>query len=100
MPAAAAQLVGQLVGGDGEQVGLQLAAVVEVGQAVEEADEGFLHHVLAGPAVAQAALDEGQQPPFVTGDERLPGAGIALADLLDQQAVAVRGHIKVLSSEF
>src|SRR5205085_4830606 len=64
----------------------------EVGQAVEEADERLLHHVLAGAAVAQAALDEGQQAPLVARDQRLPGARVALSNLLDQQAVAVGGH--------
>src|SRR5262245_56209453 len=47
MTALAAQMVGELVGGDGEQVGLQFAAFIEVGQAIEETDESLLHHVLA-----------------------------------------------------
>src|SRR5262249_13318362 len=92
VPAAAAQVVGQLVGGDGEQVRLQLAAVVEVGQAVEGADERLLDHVLAGGAVAQPPLHEGQQPALVARDQGVPGAGVSLTDLLDQQAVAVGGH--------
>src|SRR5579884_2209156 len=92
MPAVAAEVIGQLVRGDGEKIGLQFAAVVEVGQAVEEADEGFLHHVFTGVAVTDAALDESQQPALVARDQRLPGAGIAAADLLNQQTVALGGH--------
>ena len=75
MPAAAAQVIGQLVRSNGEEVRLKLPAVVEVGQAVEEADEGFLHHVFGGRAVADAALDESQKAAFVAGDEGVPGAG-------------------------
>src|SRR5262245_51569588 len=92
MSALPAQLIGQLVGGDGEQIGLQLAAVVKVGQAVEEADEGLLNDVLAGGAVPQTAFDKGQQPALVTADEMLPGAGVALTDLQHEQAIAFRGH--------
>jgi ABC-type transport system involved in multi-copper enzyme maturation permease subunit/uncharacterized membrane protein YqaE (UPF0057 family) len=92
VPPLAPQVVGQLVRGDGEQIRLQLAFVVEVGQAVEEADEGFLHHVLAGGAVAQPAVHEGQKPALVAADKRFPGARVALADFLDQQPVVVGRH--------
>src|SRR5690349_18951972 len=92
MSAVAAEVIGQFVGGDGEKIGLQLAAVVEVGQAVEEADERFLHHIFTGVAVTDAALDESQQPALIARDQRLPGAGIAGADLLNQQTVAFGGH--------
>ena len=43
----AAKLIGDLVGGDREKVSLQFAAVVKVGQAIEEADERLLDDVLA-----------------------------------------------------
>src|SRR5437762_1908943 len=92
MPAGAAQVVGELVRGDGEEVGLQLARFVEVGDAVEEADEGFLHDVFAGRAVAEATFDEGEEPAFIAGNQRLPGAAVAVADLLHQQAVALGAH--------
>src|SRR5262245_39045849 len=92
MPAGAAQMVGELVRSDGEEIRLQLAAVVEVWQTIEEVDEGFLHHVLAAGPVVDAAFNEGEQPTFIAGNERFPGAGVALADLLDQQAIAVGGH--------
>src|SRR5260221_3455961 len=92
MPAGLAQVIGEFVRGDGEQVRLQLAAFVEVRQAVEEADERLLHDVFAGAAVAETPLNIGEQAAFVAGDERLPGARVALADLLDEQAVAFRCH--------
>src|SRR5205085_985136 len=92
MPAGAAEVIGELVRGDREKIGLQLTAVVEVGQAVEEADERLLHDVLARGTVTDAALDKGQQPPLVTSDQPLPGARVALADLLHKQTVAVGRH--------
>src|SRR5437879_5451420 len=66
--------------------------LVVVGQTVEKADERLLHHVLAGGPVTQAPLHKGEQPALVAGNQGLPGAGIALADLLDEQAVTVRRH--------
>ena len=64
--ADAAQVVRELVRGDREEIRLQLARLVEVGQAVQEADEGLLHDVLAGGPVVDAAIDERQQSPLVT----------------------------------
>jgi len=90
--AGAPQVVGQLVAGDGEEIGLELPAVVEIGQAVEKTDKRFLHHVLAGRAITDAALDKRQQPAFVTSDQPLPGARVALANLLHKQTVAVGRH--------
>src|SRR5579875_302914 len=92
MPAVTAEMIGQFVRGDGEEIGLQLAAIVEVRQAVEEADEGFLHHVFTGIAVADTALHKSQQPTLVARNQRLPGARIAVPDLLDQQTIAFGGH--------
>src|SRR5262245_53196234 len=92
MPARAPQIVGDLVRGDREQVRLQLAAIVVVGQAREKTDEAFLNDVLAGGQVFDAAMDEREQPTFIAGDEMLPGARVALADLLHEQTVAVGGH--------
>src|SRR5262249_47323906 len=89
VPSDAAQVIGQLVRGDGEQVRLQLTAVVEVGQAVEKADESFLDDVVAGGAVVQAAIDEGQQAALVARDELVPGARVPLADLLDKKTISV-----------
>src|SRR5439155_7834637 len=37
-------------------------------------------------------FDEGEEPAFVAGDQVLPGPPVALADLLDEQAVALRRH--------
>ena len=65
MTAQAAQVIGQLVRGDGEQISLKLAALVVVGQAVEEADKSFLDHVFAGGPVVEPAFDESQQPAVV-----------------------------------
>ena len=53
LSAAAPQVVRQFVRRDGEQVRLQVAAIVEVRQAVEEADERFLNHILAGGPIMQ-----------------------------------------------
>ena len=89
-PAAfAAQVVGQLVGADREQVAFQRPAAVVVRQAVEKADERLLHDVFAGAAAAQAAFDEGQQPAFVAGDQVVPGVAFAAADALDEQRIGV-----------
>src|SRR5262249_17037209 len=88
-----AQVVGQLVRGDGEQVRLHVALLVVVGQAREEPDEGLLHDVLAGRAVAQPAVDEGEQPPLVPLDQLPPGLGVAGAHRPDQECLGVgRGH--------
>src|SRR5439155_2367691 len=77
-PAAEApQLIGNLVGGNCKEIGLQFATVVEVWQAVEEADKGLLHHVLAGGPVAKAALRKGQETALVPGDELRPCLRIA-----------------------
>ena len=40
-------------------------------------------------------LDEGEQAALVAVDQRLPGARIALTDLLDEQAVAVGCHGRI-----
>ena len=94
-PAAfAAQIVGQLVGRDREQIALQRPPRVVVRQAGEKADERFLHDVFAGRPPPQPALDERQQPAFVLGNQRIPGLRLAGADLLHQQHVGMRrvGH--------
>src|SRR5262249_39813673 len=78
MAAAAAQMVRELVRGDREQISLQFAAVVEVRQAVEEADESLLNDILARGAIAEPAIDEGQQPPLVARDQLVPGAVVAI----------------------
>ena len=72
MAARAAEMIGQLVRRDGEEIGLQFAAVIEIGKTVEEADEGLLHDVFAGGAVADASLNESEQPAFIPRDERFP----------------------------
>ena len=92
-PPLLAEVVGQLVGGDREQVGLHVPLLVVVRQAGQEADERLLHHVLAGRAVAEPAVDEGEQPPLEPLDELTPGLGVARAHLPDQECVGVgRGH--------
>ena len=78
------QVVGQLVRGDREQVRLHVPLLVVMRQAGQEADERLLHHVLAGGAVAEPAVDEGQQPPLEPLDELPPGLGVARAHLPDQ----------------
>src|SRR5437660_50059 len=92
MPAGAAEEIGQLVGGDGKEVRLQVASFVVIRQTVVEADEGLLHYVFGGGAVAQPAVGECQQPAFVALDQTKPGIGVAPADLLDQQPVRIGGH--------
>jgi hypothetical protein len=88
MSAHFAQLIGQFVGSDGEKIGLQLARFVIVRQARQETDKRLLYDVLAGRAIAQSAIDEREQSAFVSRDEVLPGARVALANLLDQNAIA------------
>ena len=92
MPARATQVVGDLVRGDGKQVGLQLALLVEVRQTVEETDETFLHYVLTGRSVAQTPLHKRQKAALVARDQVLPGALVALTDLLNEQAIAFGCH--------
>src|SRR5439155_4165242 len=92
MAARAPQMIRYLVRSNGEKISLKLTAVVEMGQAVEKADERLLDDVLARGAVAQPPLDKGEQPAFITGNERLPGTRIAQADLLDEQAVSFGRH--------
>ena len=88
-----AEVVGQLVGGDREEVRLHVALLVVVREAGEEADERLLDDVLAGGPVAEPAVDERDQPPLVPLDQLSPGAGIAVADLADQEGFGVRrGH--------
>src|SRR5207253_8995361 len=87
-----ARLVGVIVSGAREAIGLQCALVVEIRQAVEEADKRFLYHVFAGGPIAQPALGKGQEPPFIAGDQLVPSSAVALANLLDEQAIAVGSH--------
>src|SRR5262245_31066192 len=94
MAARTAEMIGQLVRSDGKKIGLQLALFVVVGQAIEKADKGLLDNVFAGRAIAEAALDESQETAFVACDERVPGAGIALADLPNEQSIRFRCHAK------
>ena len=47
---------------------------------------------LGGDEIGGAPLGEGQQAALVAGDELLPRPGVALADLLDQEPVAVGRH--------
>src|SRR4030088_2874002 len=94
MPALTAQMIGQLVRGDREQVRLQFTLVVEIGQAVEKADESLLNDVFTGGPIAQAPFDEGQQPALVARDQMLPRLGIALANPLNQQAITIGRHRK------
>src|SRR5205823_6058959 len=61
-------------------------------QAVEEADERILDEVVAGIGIFDASVKEGAQPAFVACDELPPGVGIALADRLDQEAIAFVSH--------
>lgn len=82
--AGAAEIVGDFVGGDAEQVRLQAAMLVEVGQAVEKADERLLDDVLGRGAVVQLAFGKGEQSPFVKGDQLLPGPLVAAADGSDE----------------
>src|SRR5262245_36102576 len=83
--AGAAQVVRHLVRRDGEQVSLQLTALVEVGQGIEEADKRFLDDVLGGTAVADATDGKGEQSALIEVNEPLPGVRVTLADLLDEQ---------------
>ena len=82
--AFAAQVVGQLVGADREQVAFERAAAVVVRQAVQEAEERLLHDVFARAAAAEAAFDEGEQPAFVARDQIVPRIVFAAADALDR----------------
>src|SRR5260370_42385687 len=87
MPARAAEVVGDFVRSDGEKIGLQLAGLVEVRQAVEKPDEGFLNDILAGRPIVQPPIDESQQPALIASNQSVPSPSIALADLLHEQAV-------------
>src|SRR5262249_23719464 len=96
-----AEVVGQLVGGDREEVRLQVPLLVVVRQAGQEADEGLLDHVLAGRTVAETAVDERDQPPFEPLDQLTPGAGVPFTNLSDQEGFGVRcGHRFVRPSAY
>ena len=73
-PALLPQMVGELVRGDREQVGLGISFFVVMRQAGKEADERFLNDVLAGRAIAQAAVNKREQPALKAFDELLPSA--------------------------
>ncbi len=77
---------------------MQFAAIVEVGQAGQEADEGFLYHVFAERVIVEPLAGEGEQPTFIAGNELFPRLGLAIADALNQQAVAFGGHGKLHGS--
>src|SRR5262245_37556224 len=94
MPAEAAQVIRQLVRRNREEIRLQVAGFVVVGQAIQEADERLLNDVLGGRAVVQAALDKCQQSALVPLNQTVPGPHVAAADLLDQQTVAFTGHAR------
>src|SRR5271157_5191444 len=92
-PALLAQVIGQLVSSDREEIGLHVSLLVVVGQAGQEPDERFLDHVLAGRSIAEPTIDKRQQPPLEPLDELPPGLGIADTHLPDQKSVGVgRGH--------
>jgi len=90
-PALLAQVIGQLVSSDREEIGLHVSLLIVVGQAGQEPDERFLDHVLAGRSIAEPAIDKRQQPPLKPLDELPPGLGIAGTHLPDQKSVGV-GH--------
>ena len=58
-----AQVVGQLVRRDREEIRLQFAFVVVMRQAVEEADEGFLDEIVANVGLLDAAMQEARSRP-------------------------------------
>jgi hypothetical protein len=92
MPAGTAEMIGDFVRCDGEKIGLQLAGLVEVRQAVEKSDKSLLDNILACRPIVQPAIDKRQEPAFITSYQTVPGASIALADLLDQQSIAFIRH--------
>src|SRR5262249_100371 len=94
----ATEMVGQFVGGDGKKVSLKFTAIIEMGEAIEEADEGFLNDVFARGPIVEAPFDEGQKPSLITRDEVFPSSRVSLADLLDEQPVAFGCHRPCRSS--
>src|SRR5262249_25943638 len=63
-----------------------------IGQAGQEADEGLLHHVFAEALVVKSLTGKGEQAAFVAGNELLPRALVAAADILDEQPIALGRH--------
>src|SRR5438874_2343487 len=92
MAACFTQVIRQLVRGDRKQIGLQRAAFIEIGQTRQKANEGLLHDVFAGCPVVHAPVHESEQTAFITSDQVLPGARIALANLLNKETVVFGGH--------
>lgn len=84
-----AEVIDEFVGGDGEEEGFEGGAGVVIGEAVPEAEEGFLNEVFGLGMVIDAAVDEGEEPAFEAGDEFLPGVGIPVAGAIDEPAVEV-----------
>lgn len=84
-----AEVIDELVGGDGEEEGFEGGAGVVIGEAVPEAEEGFLDEVFGLGMVIDAAVNEGEEPAFEAGDEFLPRVGILVAGAIDEPAVEV-----------
>src|SRR5690606_5592046 len=84
------QMVGQFVRTDRKQVAFERPLAVEVRQAVEKAEKGFLDDVFAGRATAEAAFDKSEEPPFVPGDQVGPSCCFALTYAIDEKRVGIR----------
>ena len=75
-----------------EQVRLEFAAFVVIGQAGQEADKRLLHDVFTGGPVAKSAVNEREQAALVARDQERRAAGVALPNLLHQKPIAFGGH--------
>ena len=87
----AAEDVGELVGGDRKQIGLERGGRIVVGQAHQKAQERVLNDVFARGPIAEAAVDKRQQPPFITGDD-FAGLLVAATNGGNQQRFGVVGR--------
>lgn len=82
--AAAAQVVAGLVGGDGEEPGLEPAGDVERFDGLMNLEERLLKDVLGGIAVAHEADEEVEELVAIARDQRFKGVILPLAEEVDE----------------
>ena len=84
-----AEMIDDLVGGDGEEERFEGSAGIVVGEAIPEAEECFLNEVFGLGTVVDATFDEGEESALEAGDEFLPGGGILSAGAIDEPTVEI-----------
>jgi len=84
-----AEVIDDLVGGDGEEERFEGRAGIVIGEAIPEAEECLLNEVFGVGAVVDATFDEGEESAFKAGDEFLPSGGVLSAGAIDEPTVEI-----------